>query len=351
MMKSMIALGKIDARLKVAALGLLLCLSLAAVLLLGGPRAGATGCTGRNLLADLQRDDPAEFARIEAEAARIENGKGLLWKVEKAGIPPSYLFGTMHVSDPRITELPPPAAAAYEAAGTVVIETTEVLEPNSAMAVMARHPELMMFTDGTTLDALIPPADLEAVTKGLEARGMPLASVIRMKPWMISGVLALSPCEVKRKDDGADVLDVRLGLDAKAVGKQVKGLETAEEQLEAMASLPMEFHIDALVNTLRAGDQIDDVSETMTAVYKRGEVSLLLPLLQSALPADEDGDSGYDAFEQTIVIARNKRMAERARPILDEGGAFIAVGALHLPGTDGLVALLRKAGYTVTRAD
>ena len=58
--------------------------------------------------------------------------------------------------------------------------------------------------------------------------------------------------------------------------------------------------------------------------------------------------SGYAAFEERIVTMRNHVMAERSAPILDAGNAFIAIGALHLPGKQGLVALLEDAGYTVS---
>ena len=60
---------------------------------------------------------------------------------------------------------------------------------------------------------------------------------------------------------------------------------------------------------------------------------------------------GYAEFEERIVTDRNRRMAERMQPMLTAGAAFVAVGALHLPGEEGIVALLREAGWTVTRAD
>ncbi len=54
-------------------------------------------------------------------------------------------------------------------------------------------------------------------------------------------------------------------------------------------------------------------------------------------------------FQEKMITSRNRHMAEAAAKYLDKGNAFIAVGALHLPGADGLVELLRQAGYTVTR--
>ena len=63
----------------------------------------------------------------------------------------------------------------------------------------------------------------------LDHRGIPPASVARMKPWMLSAMLALPACELARQADGAPILDVRLAEDAKAPGKSLQGLETADE--------------------------------------------------------------------------------------------------------------------------
>jgi hypothetical protein len=171
-----------------------------------------------------------------------------------------------------------------------------------------------------------------------------------MKPWIISTVVALPACELARKSGGAPVLDEKLGLDARAQGKALEGLETAVGQIEAMASLPMKFHIQGLVDTLKLNDQIDDVNETTILLYTRGETGMFWPLFRSLSPSTASSE-GYAEFEKTMVTARNKTMAANAAPIIDRGNAFIAVGALHLPGNEGLVSLFRRAGYAVTRAD
>jgi uncharacterized protein YbaP (TraB family) len=339
------------ATLKLVALAnLLFLLSFAAAIALATGRAQAetVACTGTNLLAELQREDPAKLDQIRAEAAETPNGKGLLWKIEKPGREPSFLFGTMHVTDPRVTELTPAARAAFEASDTVVIETTDILDQAGMMASLMQHPELMMFTDSTTLTSLMTPEDAAIVEAGLRKRGVPLASVAKMKPWMLSALVALPACELARKNAGAPVLDVKLAADAKAAGKELAGLETARSQLEAMASLPMEFHLRGLADTLKLGDRIDDVIETMVVLYTQGETAAFWPLFNAVLPAGEGEQSGFAAFEETMISARNKSMAESAEPILAKGAAFIAVGALHLPGEQGLVELFRKTGYKVS---
>jgi uncharacterized protein YbaP (TraB family) len=191
------------------------------------------------------------------------------------------------------------------------------------------------------------PDDAAAVEAGLAGRGIPLQSVVRMKPWVLSSMVALPACEMARKAAGAPVLDIKLAEDAKAAGKSLEGLETIADQLGAMASLPLAFHMQGLVETLKLGTRIDDVIETMILLYGQGETGMIWPLFHAVLPGG-DGDQDYADFEETMVTARNRVMAERAVPILARGNAFIAVGALHLPGKEGLVELLRQRGYQMS---
>ncbi len=312
--------------------------------------AGMPTCSGRNLLAELRTSDPEKFAAIEADAANTENGSGLLWKIEKPGVAASYLFGTMHMTDARVVTLPPAARKAFDAAGTMVIETTDVLDQSRMMAVLAQRPDLMMFTDATTLNSLLTPEEIKTVDAALEARGIPLFSIAKMKPWIVSAMVALPACELARKAGGAPVLDVSLAQEAQAKGKTVAGLETAAGQLEAMASLPMSFHVRGLVETLKLGERMNDVVETMVVLYTQGQTGLFWPLFRDVLPNGETDGPGYSAFEQTMITTRNHGMVTSAAPILDKGNAFIAIGALHLPGPEGVVSLLRKAGYMVSVA-
>ena len=184
-------------------------------------------CKGQDIVAELARDDPALLRTIKAEAAETQNGQGLLWKIEKDGLAPSFLFGTMHMTDPRVTELTPEAHGAFEASSTVVIETTDVLDETKAMAAMLAKPELMLFTDGTKWPSLLSDEDRALATKALAERGIPIQTVQTMKPWILSAMVALPACEIARKTGGAPVLDIKLAQDAEANGKAVAGLETA----------------------------------------------------------------------------------------------------------------------------
>jgi uncharacterized protein YbaP (TraB family) len=333
-----------------AAINVLFLASFCLVLLLATGKAraeDAASCGGKDLLSEIT---PAEAETIKAAADATLNGKGTLWKIEKAGLEPSWLFGTMHMTDPRVSTLSAKAQSAYESTRTIVIETTDVLDERKMMSELGKEPELMMFTDGSTLTSKLSAEDAKALEAGLQERGIPIAAVAKMKPWMLIAMVALPACEMARKASGAPVLDAKLALEAQADGKTVAGLETASEQLRAMASLPMEFHTRGLVDTLKLGDRMDDVLETMIVLYEREEIGMFWPLLEASLGEAAGPGGDYTEFEQTMIVQRNHVMADRSEPILSKGSAFIAVGALHLPGQEGFIELLRAKGFTLTRA-
>jgi len=303
-------------------------------------------CGGNDMLVRMAQEDPALLERLRTEAAAVPHGTGLLWRIARDGVADSFLYGTMHMTDPRVTELPKNAQAAFDAAKTVVIETLEAGDPASMSALMLEKPELLMFTDSQSLTRLIKAEDRSVVEAAFAARGVPLGSLAKTKPWVVAAMIALPACEAARQAAGVDVLDLKLAADAKAAGKRLAGLERMDEQLEAMASLPMSFHMDGLVETARLGDRIADVYQTMIGIYRRGELGLFWPFFRVALPGG--GGETYAAFQETMVAARNRLMAKRAEPILAGGGAFVAVGALHLPGEAGLVSLLSTAGYRLS---
>ena len=328
--------------------GLMVALFFSFALLMAKPAYASETCGGTNLLAGIT--DQELLAKIDTEAAAIPNGNGILWRIKKDNLPDSFLFGTMHVTDPRVLNLPANAQAAFDQAKSLVIETTDVLDPAKASAAILKRPDLMMFTDGNNLEKLIPVEDLPMVNEELTKRGMPLSAVKTFKPWMLAAMLATPACEASRKAGGIEILDISLATRAKAANKPVEGLETMEEQISAMASLPLKDHINGLIETLRLADTNDDVFETMLALYAEGNTARIMPALGAALEAKTGKNQLADlaaqaAFEEKMITNRNTIMVSRLPEHLANGGAFIAIGALHLPGELGVIQQLRQAGY------
>lgn len=334
----------------IATLHVMFALSLLAVLFSILPaHAQETACHGRDLIADMRANNPAELAALEQEAAAVPNGKGTFWKISKPGIADSYLLGTMHVTDPRVLTMPKGADAAYATAKTVIVESDEIVDDRKAAAAIMMQPGLTMFADGKSIRDFLKPGEEAKLAASLKQRGIPLTLVAKMKPWMIASFVALPACEMARKAAGASFLDKKLAEDALAQGKSLKGLETMVEQLQAMDALPAEFHLQSLIETLDLGETITDVMETTTLLYLSGDTGMIMPMMRTiSEEKSKDDDAGYADFEQRIITDRNKTMATRAEPILDTGGVFMAVGALHLPGKEGVVELLRLEGFTVS---
>lgn len=317
-----------------------------------GAAAGQAACRAESLLPALA--EAGKLPAMETAASLVPNGEGKLFRIEREGLAPSFLFGTMHMTDPRILALEPAAAAAFDGAGRLVVETVDMLDETKAYGAMLMRPDLMNLPAGKRLGDFLTPDQLAMLTEKLAADGIPLQSIETLQPWFFTMGAMIPACEAARTLAGEKPLDLKLAADAEAAGKPVLGLETAVEQLEAMASLPMDIQVASLLSTLELKPKLPGIFETMTELYLDGRIAMIVPLTEAVMPEgalSAEMIKGYAAFEARIVTRRNHTMAERLRPILAEGGTFVAVGALHLPGREGLVELLRAEGYTVTRAD
>ncbi len=305
-------------------------------------------CGGTDLVARLERDDPAAYARFMSDGEKIENGQSIFWRLEKKGVKPSYLLGTFHVTDPRVTAMPQAARQPFVDAQTLILESDEIIADQKVVAAkLLARPDLMMFSGKASLHDYLSDEEESVLEQGMSKRGIPLSAVIKMKPWLLSPIFAMTTCEMSRKASGVAFLDMKLGLDAKAAGKKLKGLESMEEQLQAMADLPIEFHVRSLVSAVRYPSFTNDMMETATQLYLSGRASQVIAAALLFNP-DKNASDGSDMekFEQRMIIDRNHVMATRAGPILAEGNVFMAVGAAHLPGPEGLVALFRKQGFS-----
>lgn len=314
--------------------------------------ASAEDCSpGRDLTAEFT---PAQRQAVADASAEQANGEGKLYRLTRDDTPASHLFGTLHLTDPRVLKLSEVAENAFDTANTMVIETTDLLDEQKMAALILSRPDLMNLPQGQKLSDLFSGEDRARVQAGLEASGMPAETVRTMQPWFLATGMMMPACEQRRIADGAKLLDLDLADRAAAAGKTVLGLESGAEQLEALASMPMPDQADMLLSVLENRDRMDDLFETMTALYLRGDIAAIVPSMEEIAPTSDDSQRSaeiWQAFDERIVRQRNHLMRERAAPMLAEGGAFLAVGAQHLIGDEGLVELFRQDGWTVERVD
>jgi uncharacterized protein len=148
------------------------------------------------------------------------------------------------------------------------------------------------------------------------------------------------------------VLDERIVAAARDAGLEVMGLETAEEQLSVPGRLDDAVQLAALLETVRQEtDLTEDLHETVIALHSKGRAAVAFPLMEVLASTYPASRAAMEDMREPLIEARNRLMLERALPHLGKGGAFIAIGALHLSGETGLVEGLRRAGYQVTLID
>lgn len=304
-------------------------------------------CGGTNLLTRLASTDPALHKRITERARSVENGHAMLWKVARTGRAPSYLFGTVHLTDTRVREISDATRRALRSARSVLLETSDVT-PSATTRALIRAAKAAVYTDGRTLDALLTKEEFDQVKETMDRVGVPAKSAKLYRPWIISMMLSGSDCERRRIRDGEVVLDMALAQEARVHGIPITGLETADEQIATLASIPEDQQLGMLRANLALIDDTDNLMETMVQLYLERRIGavweLQLALAETAgLPA-----STFEGFRQAVIVDRNAKMFDISAGAFEKGGVFMAVGALHLPGKDGLVALLRNAGYTLT---
>jgi uncharacterized protein len=313
-------------------------------------KASEDKCQGVDMLAETKAKDADLYRRIMAEADATENSDAILWKIERDGRPASYLFGTVHLTDERITHLSPAVESALGEAKTIALEVSDLSE-KATTSVIAKSAPLVMFTDGQRLDKLLSSTEYETVKTIITRSGMPADLAALFKPWIVTMILSVSDCERAKVQQGARVLDMKIAEIGTQRGLKVVGLETIPEQLEALAAVPQSQQLKMLRASLKFANRTNDMMETLVQLYLHRKISAAMPFQVAMAHEVGIGDEAFAGFQQKLLVERNAKMQLAAEPLLKEGGVFIAVGALHLSGKKGLVALLREAGYTVTAVE
>jgi uncharacterized protein len=258
---------------------------------------------------------------------------GLLWEIDSPDSSPSYLFGTIHSEDADIIGLAPVVERAFTGSRQVILEV------NLDTDAMVAGSTAMLLTDGRRLSEIVGKTLFEQAAAALQSRGIPEMVAEHMKPWAAATALSMPVPETGR------VLDVVLFQRAQQAGKPLHGLETIAEQLEVFDGLPLDDQVELLRDAVEQVAGLDAMLAELLAAYKRQDLAAMMAINEAAMAS---GDQRLAReFQRRLVVDRNHRMAERMEPWLKQGGAFVAVGALHLPGEQGLISLLRQRGYSV----
>ena len=337
--------------------------------------------TPGRLFAD---DGPAAPAAEKKEGeAPPALRRPLLWMIE--GPTRAYLYGTIHVDDPRVITHLPVVQQALDQATALYTELRLDAEGQQAMqmAVMARA----QLPEGTTLKGLLGDELYARVGRAMPP-SLPLAVFATMKPWLINFLLQQTLLEqhaeyTRRKAQGtqsgptsgapAQPLDMKLFTDAQMGGKQVGGLETIDTQLDVFDRLEFSTQVMIVEKSVEEIERIralaekgeeDDTVPALTGMIRMwlaGDDAGFLKLFEEDLKAEaakEDADPVLIEESRKIIKGliddRNVGMAAKIQELMkaDPKEVYVfAVGAGHMPGENGVVKLLEKAGLTVRRIE
>lgn len=270
-----------------------------------------------------------------AVPARFE--RGLLWRVTKAGVAASHVYGTIHVADPRLAELPQPVHSAFDGARSLMLE---FLADSYSRE---RFLEAAMFLDQQTLEQKIGREDFERVVEHLKTIGLGREFVNKLKPW---GVLLNL-----RNPQGAQgsPLDNQLLELARARHLPLHQIEGIEEQIFTFDEFPMESQVALLKHSLAHGDELVALSERTLDAYLERDLSAIWRLREGFVARHPQIAPHQAVMTKRVVFDRSVVMAFRMQRQLRRGQAFVALGALHLYGEKGVLALLEEDGYRASR--
>jgi uncharacterized protein YbaP (TraB family) len=281
------------------------------------------------------------LGRAAVAGGEMPYGQGVLWKLEQGGVAPSYLFGTIHITDERVLRLPDEVAQAFDGARSATFEVIMTDELRMRLA------KAMIASPDRTLDRVLDPALYRDAMAAGARYGFPPEQLKFFKPWALAMFLSVPKAEFARSAMGTLPLDQALQDRAQAQGKPVHQLETGAEQIALFNELTEVDQLAMLESAIQDNARIETLFEDMTARYLARDVGgIHSDMIQQSKSMDAQL---VKMFLLRFNEERNRTMVERMAPRLHEGGAFVAIGALHLPGETGLLSLLAAQGYEISR--
>lgn len=283
------------------------------------------------------------FAMLLLSSCKAQNGdvklktsnssNTLLWEISGKGLTtPSYLFGTFHL----ICKADIPIGEQLKTAVKLVKEVYMELDMDDP-ATMIGGMLLMKMRGDTTLKKLY--TDTEYKRLGAffnDSLRMPMAMFEHMKPFFLEAMLypKMLPCKTM---SGVEEELMKLAKENK---KEIQGLETMAFQASVFDSIPYGEQAKELLKSIDSLNTYKKYFETMVQVYKNQQLDKMLELFSNK-------DFGMENNQDILLDKRNKDWVNKLNTIMKNESVFVAVGAGHLVGSNGLIELLKKEGYTL----
>ncbi len=256
----------------------------------------------------------------------------LLWKISGKGLQqPSYIFGTFHIMCKSDFTISPALEAKIKTAKQFYGEL-DMDDPGMQMTLMTK-----MRLQETSLAKLLGDEDYKAVSDSFKSiTGMPLQLFNQFSPFMPMSLLAISSIKC------ADRIQPETEFVTIAKNNQlpILGLETIDDQLKAINAQPLDSQVLAFKQTVLKYDSVQQMMVKMIQVYKQNNAEKIYRFIMD--------NGGTNDFETAMLVVRNKKWIPVIKNAVMDKPSFFAVGAGHLGGKQGVIALLKKEGYTLT---
>lgn len=271
----------------------------------------------------------------------------LLWKVSGNSLGrPSYVMGTYHFAPSSMIDKIPGMEQAFNGCDVVIgeLEKESMVGPEAqALAAQA-----MMAPADSTLDKLYSPEDyaiIEAVfNKYFGSMGVKLSQMNVLKPMAISTQMqAMQAIKYFPSLNPNDLIDVAVQTRANEMGRPSMALETIEEQIDLLFNAPIAYQAVGLLESCKNDDKFTQLSTALVEAYMAQD----LKRIETVLNDPELNGEGADEEMEALLYERNRNWIQKLAAIMPERACLVCVGAGHLPGDQGLLQLLRDAGYTV----
>jgi uncharacterized protein YbaP (TraB family) len=279
----------------------------------------------------------AALVAAAALAPLHAQNRDFIWKASR-GQSVVYLVGSVHLLSKDYYPLSPALDKAFKETDLLVEELHlgQMAQVESQMTILMRG----MLPSGQTLDKVVSPATFALVSERVKSLGLPIEPLARFKPW----ALALTLLGLEWQAAG---FDAELGLDkhfydqAVAAGKEVQGLETIEFQISQFDDMSMEEQDRMLASTLRELETEKAAVTTLANAWKAGDAPTVEKIVLQELRKEP-------GMYQRLLVDRNKNWMPKVEALFSrKGRSFVVVGAAHLVGPDGLLALLKAKGYAI----
>lgn len=270
-------------------------------------------------------------------AERFEHG--LLWRVSRGGVAPSHVFGTIHSADPRAAELPAAVQKAFARSRSLTLEYVADGYGRE------RFLEAAMFLDRQTLQGKIGAEDFGRVLAMFAPLGLRREFVDKLKPW---GVLL----NVRAADASPQAGVTLDGLLFDMAGKRrmaVEEMEELEEQVSLFDDFPMHSQVALLKHALAHRGELVGMAEATMQAYLRRDLAGIWRVQAEFAARHPEIAPHNEPLVKRVLHDRSVVMAFRMQRQMRRGGAFVALGALHLYGAKGVLALIEKDGWRVAR--